>query len=203
MNQVTLPVDIPPFFLSQTQPQRPINSSTNIKRPFMSSLPSLLMPLQLHSLTWSHQRWFPKWLLPSIPLTYLIPIIYFWNIMRYWSSTSWAYFSTTKCHPLLRPISHPIPTVFKHPSHMPFHHKGLTQFQLLPTGNLQVTCLQPFHLRLLQKSHMRILSQIHPMPPVNTKYPSSQALQYNTQGWHSSHPHKIHLIKLALILHHN
>ena len=148
----------------------------------MSSLPSLLMHLQPHSLTCSHQRRFSKWLLPSIPLTYLIPMINFWNIMRYWYSTSWAYFSTTTCHPLLRPISHLIPTVFKHPYHMPLHHKGLTKFQLVPTGNLQVTCLQPFHIRLLQTSHLRILSQIHPMPPVNTKDPSSQALHYNTQG---------------------
>ena len=54
LHQVTIPVDIPPFFLSQTQLQYSRHPSTRLKCPFQSYLQDLLMHLQPHFSKQSH-----------------------------------------------------------------------------------------------------------------------------------------------------
>ena len=119
-------------------------------------------------------------------------------------NTSRASLRTTTCHPLIWPISHLIPPVFQHPSQLTFHHRFLPQFKIIPTGTgtLQVTYPQAFHLHYHQTTNMRSLSQIHPLPPVNIKVLNPPTIHPHPQSYHTSQPHKIHLIRLALILHH-
>ena len=202
MHQVTLPVEIPHFFLSQIQPQCSRNTSTRLKSPFLLSLPALHIHLQTQYSAWSHWRCFSNSMLPHILLSYLIPMSTLCNNMRYWSNTSRESFSTTPFPPLICPISIPIPPDFQHPSHMTFSHRGLPQFQLLLMSTLQVTCPQHFHIHLLQNSHIRSLSQIHPLLPDNIKEVSPQALHSHPQVWHTYQPQNIHLINMDLILHH-
>ena len=95
----------------------------------------------------------------------------------------------------------PVPTVFKHSYQKPFRKKGLPQFQIPPTGTLQVTYPQPFHINFSQIPHIRRLYQIHPLLPVNIKVLRPPYLRPHPQGWHLLHPHKSHLIRFPLILH--
>ena len=120
--------------------------------------------------------------------------------MRYWSRKSRASFRTTPCPMLIWPISNLIPTVLQHPYQLYFHHRCLPQFQILPTGNLQVTYPQPCPIRFHHTALMRSLSQIHPFIPVNIKVLSLTYLHPHPQGYHFYHPHRIHLIKPTLLL---
>ena len=122
--------------------------------------------------------------------------------MHFWNITSTSSFSATPCTPFLFLISHLTPPVFHNPSHLTFHIRGLPKLQVLPTGTLQVTWPQPWNLHFLQTYNLISLSQFHPLIPVNTKVLSHQDLQSYTKGYHPSHPHNIHPIKLALILLH-
>ena len=122
--------------------------------------------------------------------------------MHNWFSTSQASSRTTPCLPFIRTISHPIPMVFQNTSHMILNHRVLPQFQIPPTGNLQVAFPQPCHLNFLQTSHLRSLSRIQPLIPVNIKVLSPQYNFYNTKYCCLSYHQNIHLIKLVLILHH-
>ena len=85
---------------------------------------------------------------------------------------------------------------------MKFHNRGLHKFQVLPTGTLQVIFPQYYYMFSLKTSHLRSLSQIHHMLPVNIKVLILPAIHYHPQGYHVLYPHKIHLIRLTMILHH-
>ena len=200
LHQVNLPVYIYPIFLSQTQPQCSRNPSKILKWTFPLSLLDCLMHLNPHSSKWIHWRCFSRLLLLPIPLTYLITIITFCILMKSCSIKSLASLSTTPFNPLLWPISHLIPTVFQHSYQNPFRHKGLPQFQIPPTGTLQVTYPQPFHINFSQIPHIRRLYQIHPLLPVNIKVLRTQAIQSHPKGFHICHPNNIHMIRLSLIL---
>ena len=112
MYQVTLPVEITPFSLYQTQLQCSRNPTITLKYTFLPSLTALLIHLQPHSSTCRHWRCFSYNMFLPIPRTYLIPMSTFWNLMRSLYSTCSIY--------------HPISTVLPHPSHLKIHHRGPT-----------------------------------------------------------------------------
>ena len=149
LHQITLPVEIPRFSLSQTQPQCSKNTFKRFKWPLLLTVPAFFMHMNPHSSNWSHWRLFSIMLLIPIPHTSVIWINTLYNLMHNCLITSRDSLRTTPCTHFLCYISHPIPPVLQHSSHLTFHHRGLTQFQLLPTVNLQVTFPKPCHLCFL------------------------------------------------------